>query len=114
VWRRAHTAAGERIEGFREQVRHAVAEAAGLLDAESTGSDAWFAAAEELYSACRQLGTAVYCLREWQEPDDARADVDDGCEPGDDQLDPDERGRVWRLRSGRRSVWQWLDADATS
>lgn len=111
AWRHARAAAGDRIEGFREQVRRAVGEAAGLLDALDTDSDAWFAAAEGLHSACRRLGSAVYCLWEWQEPNDARADVDDRCAPGDERLDPGERGRVRTRRAGRRSIWEWPDAD---
>lgn len=111
AWRHARAAAGERIEGFREQVRRAVGEAACLLDALDADSDAWFAAAERLHSACRWLGSAAYCLREWQEPDDAHADVDDRCAPGDKRLDPGERGRVRTRRAGRRSAWEWPDAD---
>lgn len=112
AWRHAHAAAGERIDGFREQMRRAVSEAAGLLDALDAGSDAWFAAAEKLHSACRLLGSAVYCLREWQEPNDARADVDDRCNPRDERLDPGERGRVRARRAGRRSIWEWPDTDS--
>lgn len=111
AWRHARVAAGERIDGFHEQVRRAVDDAAALLDAAYTGSDAWFAVAERLQSACWLLGSAVYCLREWQEPDDARADIDDRSERGDEQLEPEQRGHVRGLRAGRRSVWQWPDAD---
>lgn len=111
AWRYARSAATERIEGFRQQVRLALEDAAGLLDAERAGSDAWFGVAERLRSACRHLGSATYCLREWSEPDDARTDVDEHRDPGDQQLDPGERGRVRSYRAGRRSVWKWPDAD---
>jgi hypothetical protein len=111
AWRHARAMAGERIEEFRARVRRSVDAAAGLLDIEATGSDAWFAAAEELNVTCRHLGSAVYCLREWQETDDARADIDDHCEPGDERLSPGERGRVRHLRTGRRTVWQWPYAE---
>jgi hypothetical protein len=91
-WRHARIAAANRIDGFRQQVRDVLVEAGRLLDAEHTTSDAWFTVAGRLKTACWQLGSATYCVREWPEPEDARADVDEG-----------------KLR-GRRNVWQWKDA----
>jgi hypothetical protein len=88
-WRHARAAAAERIEWFRQQVRDALHEARGLLDTEQASSDAWFGLAERLKKECWQLGSATYCLREWPEPDDACADVDEIL--------------------GRRNVWQWED-----
>jgi hypothetical protein len=111
VWRHARSAAAERIEEFREQVRRALEDAGGLLEGEQTGSDAWFGVAERLRSACRHFGSATYCLREWCEPDDADADVDEQHEAGDELLARDERGRVRSHRQGRRGVWRWPDAD---
>lgn len=49
-------------------------------------SDAWFSIAERLQAACWRVGSATHCLREWREPDDARVDVDDRCDAGDDML----------------------------
>ena len=110
VWRHARTLAAERIDGLREQVRGVLEEATGVLDADGVRSDAWFALAERLQSACWQLGSATYCLSEWAEPDDASPDVDDRTEPGDEKIDPEELGGVRYRRGGRRNVWKWADA----
>jgi hypothetical protein len=111
-WRRLHSiargampaTAGERIDRFRTQAREALEEATTLLDSEDAPSDAWFGVAERLQAACWRVGSATYCLREWREPDDARPDVDDRCNPGDERLDADELGRVRNRRAGRRGV----------
>jgi hypothetical protein len=110
VWRHAQALAAERIDGLWEQVRVVLEEATGALNASGVRSDGWFALAERLQSACWQLGSATYCLSEWAEPDDARADVDDRREPGDEDVDPDALGGVCYRRSGRRNVWKWADA----
>jgi hypothetical protein len=110
VWRHAQALAAEQIDGLREQVRSVLEETAEALDAEGVRSDAWFALAERLQSACSQLGSATYCLSEWVEPDDASPDVDDRTEPGDETIDPDELGGVRYRRGGRRNVWKWTDA----
>lgn len=109
VWRHARALAAERIDGLREQVRDALESATGILNAEGVRSDAWLALAERLQSACSQLGSATYCLSEWEESDDASPDVDDRTEPGDEQIDPGELGGVRYRRSGRRNVWKWAD-----
>jgi hypothetical protein len=88
-WRHARAAAAERIEWFRQQVRDALDEARRLLDTGQGDSDVWFSLAGRLKTECWQLGSATYCLWEWPEPDDARADVDEVL--------------------GRRNVWQWED-----
>jgi hypothetical protein len=90
-WRHAHGVAADRIDGFRQQVRDALDEAGRLLDIEHVPSDVWFGLAGRLKTECWQLGSATYCLREWPEPDDTRADIDEVL--------------------GRRNVWQWKDAD---
>jgi len=73
----ALTDAGHRIDGFREALRASMAEVGALLDAEQAPSDAWFEFGKRLSAECRRLGSATYCLYEWAEPDDARADVDE-------------------------------------
>jgi hypothetical protein len=110
VWRHAQALTVERIDGLREQVRGVLEEATGALDAGRLRSDAWFALAERLEWGCWQLGSVTYCLSEWPEPDDARADVDDRTEPSDEQIDADELGGVRYRRGGRRNVWKWTDA----
>jgi hypothetical protein len=76
-WRHSRTMAGDRIDGFREALRASMAEVGALLDAEQTPSDAWFEFGKRLSAECKRLGSATYCLFEWAEPDDARADVDE-------------------------------------
>jgi len=125
AWRDAQELAGERIDGFRlgvlEEIEHAgelldadMAVAAGRVAAEVIGepvSDAWFEMAERLQHACRRLGSADYCLEEWQEPDDTRADVDDHRHPCDRVFDRKQRERRVARRHGRRNTALW-DRDA--
>jgi hypothetical protein len=106
VWRHARATVGKRIDGFRAQARDALEDAAMLLDAEGAPSDAWFGVAERLQAACWRVGSATHCLHEWREPDDARPDVDDRCDTGDDMLDSEELGGVRYRRTGRRGVWR--------
>jgi hypothetical protein len=107
AWREASAAAAERIDGFREQMRDVLGEAGELLDAGRASSDAWFELGERLARASWRMGSATFCLHEWVEPDDAQADVDDGCDPGDDELDPTHRRHLRSLRSGRRNTRRW-------
>ena len=111
AWRHARATAGERIDGFRAQAREALEEAAMLLGVEDAPSDAWFGIAEGLQAACWRVGSATHCLHEWREPGDARSDVDDRCDTGDDMLDSEELGGVRYRRTGRRGVWRWPKPD---
>jgi hypothetical protein len=111
LWRHARATAGQRIDAFRTEARGAVEEAAMLLDTEDAPSDAWFGVAERLRASCWRVGSATHCLREWREPDDARPDVDDRCDTGDERLDSEELGRVRYRRTGRRGVWRWPKPD---
>jgi hypothetical protein len=74
-WRRARSEAAEQSEGIRarlgDELRHALA----LFDA-GGDSAAWYRASERLSRECRRLGGAVFCLDEWQEPDDEHPDCD--------------------------------------
>ena len=88
-WRHSRAVASERIDGFRRRLRVTLDEGRALLDAAEVPSDEWFKLAPRLENDCWRLASATYCLREWPEPDDARADVDEG-----------------EFR-GRRNVWQW-------
>jgi hypothetical protein len=110
VWRHARALAAEQIDRVCEQAAGVLEEAMDALDSEGVRSDAWFALAERLQSACWQLGSVTYCLSEWAEPDDASADVDDRTGPGDEQINPEELGGMRYRRSGRRNVWKWTDA----
>lgn len=103
-WRNARETSGECIDGFREEVRQALDEAVTLFDSERPSSDAWFALAKRLQSHCKRLASATYCLREWREPSDTGADIDDCREPGDD---PEQRTHLESLRQHRRGFDKW-------
>jgi hypothetical protein len=108
AWRSARTAATQEIERFRRDLRAATEEAAALLDPDPpAGSDAWFALGERLRRAAWRVGSAVYCLREWVEPCDERADIDEHLEPSEKSLDVEEQARLRGLRLGRRNVRLW-------
>ncbi len=93
AWRQTRKKAVERIDGLREDARRAVQDAGRLLDAEEADSEALFLLAVRLKEALQYLGSATYCAREWAEPDDALADIDDDRPP-------------W-YRSSRRSTRGW-------
>jgi hypothetical protein len=76
-WREAREAAGERIGSFRDALRALLDEGATLLADEATDSEAWVVFGEKVGKACKRLASATYCLREWVEPDDATADIED-------------------------------------
>jgi hypothetical protein len=86
-WRHSRAMAGDRIDGFRDALRASMTEIGVLLDSPQAPSDAWFEFGQRLSAECKRLGSATYCLFEWVEPDDARADVDEVL--------------------GRRNVWGW-------
>jgi hypothetical protein len=90
-WRRKHTTAVEGIEGYRERMREALREAVDLLSDERSDSEAWRATDKRLHARARLLSSAIYCAREWSEPDDAHRDIDDGWTT-DDRL-----RLLWRL-----------------
>ncbi|HLH14215.1 MAG TPA: hypothetical protein VKV16_05455, partial [Solirubrobacteraceae bacterium] len=94
----------------RERVRERLHEACSLLDASvPADSDAWLELAEQLHAACRRLASASYCLYEWDEPDDARADIDELLAADDELLEPSERARRRSRRRGRRNVRLWQE-----
>jgi hypothetical protein len=108
AWRNARTVAAQEIERFRESLRENLREATELLEAEPPArSDLWFELCDHLHRAIRRLGSAGYCLHEWVEPDDGRADIDDHQEPSDEQLASDEQKRYQVRRHGRRNVGLW-------
>jgi transcriptional regulator with XRE-family HTH domain len=76
-WRDGRAAATERIGGFRDELRSALDGAAALLADEDATSDAWYALAAALERACKRVGSATHCLREWAEPGDDAADAEE-------------------------------------
>jgi hypothetical protein len=76
-WREAREAASESIDSFRDGLLALLDEGAALLATDSTDSEAVFVFGEKIGKACKRLGSATYCLREWAEPNDEHADFED-------------------------------------
>ncbi|HTA13031.1 MAG TPA: hypothetical protein VK765_06380 [Solirubrobacteraceae bacterium] len=113
AWRLARVTAGQELERFRSGVREHLERAVRLLDAEPPPhSDAWLELAEDLQRACRRVGSAGYCLREWAEPDDDLRDVDERVDPADAMLGEAELARRRARRGGRRNIRLWDEHDA--
>ncbi len=74
-WRTARAEAAKRIGEFKAEVRSTVDEITALLDGDDADSETWFNLSQRL-RAVWVLGSATYCLREWPEPDDSKADVE--------------------------------------
>jgi hypothetical protein len=101
-WRHAREEAGKQFDGFRGLV-YAVLDEAYAAATSPTGasSDQWFAFSERLRCAFWLLGSATYCLDEWPEPDDARADRDEDLPAGRRTWDWDEYESLARGDSPR-------------
>jgi hypothetical protein len=83
AWRNASTLAAQEIDRFRHSLRDTLAEANRLLEADPpTQSDTWFQLSDQLRQAAWRVGSASYCLYEWDEPHDDHADIDDHPAPG--------------------------------
>lgn len=98
-WRHAREAARRQIDTFERLVTAALDEAYDALRHHTTrGSETWLGLGEQLGAALWLLGSATYCLGEWEEPDDARADVDEN--PGPPPV--------------RRAISAWQEKEATA
>lgn len=113
-WREARTLAEQQIAGFRKDLHDQAESALWLLDSPRllgqptpVESDAWFMLGELLQRACTRLASATHCLSEWAEPDDAHADIDDGLEPAERNLDARTQARLRSKRAGRRNPRNW-------
>lgn len=107
-WREARAAAAEAIDGFRGRLQGRLASAGRLLEGRpQASSDVWLELGEQLRRDCQLLASAIHCLHEWPEPDDADADLDERSEPSDGGLDARERARRRARRAGRRNVSLW-------
>jgi hypothetical protein len=108
-WREARELAAEHIDALRGDVQAALDEAGRLVYARSDAdSDAWFEMSERLRLAAWRVGSATYCLREWAEPDDAKADTDDRLDPDEKRLDRVEQVQRRARRQGRRNT-RWSE-----
>jgi hypothetical protein len=59
-------------------MRQVLDEAKQLLDASGqASSEAWYELGRRLERLCGVVASATYCLGEWAEPDDSRADLDE-------------------------------------
>jgi hypothetical protein len=74
-WQQARSEAAEQIEGIRARLGDGLRHALALL-AEGGDSPAWYATGDNLSRGCRRLGGAVFCLNDWEEPDDEHPDRD--------------------------------------
>ena len=77
LWREKHTRAVERMGEYRARMREVLDQAAALLESDRADSAAWRAMSKRLEVRSELLGSAIYCGREWAEPDDGERDVDD-------------------------------------
>jgi hypothetical protein len=108
AWRAARTEAANRIDEFCTELGRDVDNASALLTRHRhVHSDGWFDLRDRLSRSCWRVGSALHCLYEWTEPDDAKADRDDLRDPGDKRLGRVARERIRWLRSGRRNPNSW-------
>ncbi len=96
---------------LRAELSAVLAEAQASVAASETDSDVFFALADQLRDLCWTMGSVTYCALEWQEPTDAKADVDKYLQAGDERLDPEQRERRRRLRRGRRNRRLWASSE---
>lgn len=82
-WREAHAAAERYLPDLRAELRDVLDAALKMLDSEhQIISREWLDASETLHTICRNVASATYCLMEWAEPNDAKADIDRSRDQG--------------------------------
>jgi hypothetical protein len=106
AWREARALAEQEIERFHAEAVDAITDAMETVESDSP-SDALYEVAEHLRAQTERLASATYCLREWAEPDDATADVDDRLDTRERQLTRAEQTVLRAMRAGRRNVIGW-------
>jgi len=117
-WRLACALAKDHIGELWAELQATVEQASELLQTPTPGppspdassgpsSDVWFEYGDRLHTAARNLAGASYCLWEWREPQDARADIDTEQDPADDAYDPEERRARVARRRARRNPLNW-------
>lgn len=111
AWRTARSLAAREIDRLRDMQLAVLVEALDMADSDPPAtSDAWFALAERLRRAAWTLGSATYCLQEWQEPSDERADIDTYHELSEETLTDEQRG-IRARSAGRRNTHLWQKND---
>jgi hypothetical protein len=96
LWREKHTQAVEGMGEYGARLREALEQAAAMIDDERADSEAWRTMTKRLEVRSELFGSAIYCAREWAEPDDGERDVDD-------QRTLDHRRRIlWHPDARRR------------
>jgi hypothetical protein len=75
-WREAHETAAQQIEALNACASCALEAAATLLEGDTQDSAELAEMGDRLRDVFRRLAAASYCLFEWMEPDDMRADID--------------------------------------
>jgi hypothetical protein len=112
AWRRARTAARAEIGRLGADLRDSLEDCERLLarlegsPGRGADSDTWFALADRLRRDCRRVGAAWHCLREWPEPEDARADYDD-LRAASEVTRGEPPAAVIARRAGRRGTRLW-------
>jgi DNA-binding PadR family transcriptional regulator len=96
-WRHARAKAAERISEIRALFAEALTEGTQLLDQDAPESLELLILADRLKQTSWQLGSALYCLNEWPEPDETK---------------PDHETHVTGSTTyGRRSLGGWKDRE---
>jgi hypothetical protein len=74
-WRLSRERALEHLFGFREQLRQTLTRALALIDSEQQQAQEWGELSLLLRQQAALLGWALYCIHDWSEPQDEKADV---------------------------------------
>lgn len=105
AWRNVSRLGEQEMGRFKTDLGDAVLAAFFMLDCDPpVASDEWFVMGERMRQACRALGSALYCAREWAEPSDELADIDTHTEPSDAALPECEQTKRRSMRAGRRNL----------
>jgi hypothetical protein len=77
LWRQQHTRAVEGMDEYCRRLREALEQAAAMIDDERVDSESWLTITKRLKVRSEVFGSAIYCAREWAEPDDGERDAED-------------------------------------
>ena len=76
AWRKRRALAAQKMELFRAELDEALSDGWLLLQETNApaNSDMWDALGKRLQRCCSNVASSIYCLHEWNEPRDDRAD----------------------------------------